>query len=233
MGLGLRRNFVTQWPSEQPYQVLNWINDPLYSTQRRPSWRVLAFKMKRVTRGHNIVADGWARASNPHPHPNPAHTLKHTQKVFKNAHFSTFWLLIHGQTDRLKDGPTDQWMDKSSLRVACLQLQSRRRWIQHERTITSHPLYRRISVTPESVIAGCNYIFFSRVLLCPFVHQPVRPLVGQSTFLLFWRYWAIELTAPAQIWPNTLVIFSFTAHAHSHATGVAVYPALLKENTIE
>ena len=90
----------------------------------------------------------------------PPFTLNYTQKVFKNAHFSTFWLLIHGQTDRLKDGPTDQWMDKSSFRIACLQLQSRRRWIQHERTITSHPLYRRISVTPESIIAGCNCIFF-------------------------------------------------------------------------
>ena len=36
---------------------------------------------QQVTRGHNIVADGWAGASNPHPHPNPPPTLKHTQKV--------------------------------------------------------------------------------------------------------------------------------------------------------
>ena len=26
-------------------------------------------KKEQVTRGHNIVADGWAGASNPHPHP--------------------------------------------------------------------------------------------------------------------------------------------------------------------
>ena len=32
---------------------------------------------KQVTQGHNIVADGWAGASNPHPHPNPH---PHTQK---------------------------------------------------------------------------------------------------------------------------------------------------------
>ena len=30
---------------------------------------VLKEKEKQVTRGHNIVADGWAGASNPHPHP--------------------------------------------------------------------------------------------------------------------------------------------------------------------
>ena len=28
---------------------------------------------KQVTRSHNIVADGWAGASNPHPHPMSPH----------------------------------------------------------------------------------------------------------------------------------------------------------------
>ena len=32
--------------------------------------RVLCL-LVQVTRGHNIVADGWAGASNPHPHLNP------------------------------------------------------------------------------------------------------------------------------------------------------------------
>ena len=36
---------------------------------------------QQVTRGHNIVADGWAGASQPHPHPNPPPTHKHTQQV--------------------------------------------------------------------------------------------------------------------------------------------------------
>ena len=30
-------------------------------------------KRKQVTRGHNFVADGWAGASNPHPHVMPHH----------------------------------------------------------------------------------------------------------------------------------------------------------------
>ena len=36
-----------------------------------------------MTRGHNIVADGWAGASNPHPLPNPPPSLKHTRKVLE------------------------------------------------------------------------------------------------------------------------------------------------------
>ena len=36
--------------------------------------------------GHNIVADGWAGASNPHLHPNPPPTLKHTLKVIQGSH---------------------------------------------------------------------------------------------------------------------------------------------------
>ena len=39
----------------------------------------------------NIVADGWAGASNPHPHIH-----NHTQKVTKILVFSTFLLNQHG-----------------------------------------------------------------------------------------------------------------------------------------
>ena len=60
---------------------------------------------------NNIVADGWAGASNPHPHPNPYSTRKHTQKVPKT-------LPMDGPTD----GPTDGRTDKASYRVACPQL---------------------------------------------------------------------------------------------------------------
>ena len=35
-------------------------------------------KNKQVTRGHNIVADGWAGASNPQPHPKPLSIHNHT-----------------------------------------------------------------------------------------------------------------------------------------------------------
>ena len=42
---------------------------------------------KQATRGHNIVADGWAGAANPHPHPTPHPiprlTQTHTQKASK------------------------------------------------------------------------------------------------------------------------------------------------------
>ena len=59
---------------------------------------------EQVTRGHNIVADGWAGASNPRPHPNPPPTLKHTQKSIENARFPTFKLDDPGPTDRRTDG---------------------------------------------------------------------------------------------------------------------------------
>ena len=52
-----------------------------------------------MTRGHNIVADEWAVASNPHPPPNPPATLKHTL-VFPLFNSIT---MTNGQMD----GPTD------------------------------------------------------------------------------------------------------------------------------
>ena len=62
-----------------------------------------------VTRGHNIVADGWAGASNPHPQPNPG------PKVSKTLVFNSITM-----TDR----PTNRRTDKASYRVACPQLTS-------------------------------------------------------------------------------------------------------------
>ena len=48
----------------------------------------------QVMQGHKIVADGWAGACNPHPHPRPplTHTLAHTYNrncSIWNARFST------------------------------------------------------------------------------------------------------------------------------------------------
>ena len=57
-----------------------------------------------MTRGHNIVADGWAGASNPHSHPTQM-LKKHLKRLL--PHFSTRG---HGRTD----GRTD----KVSYRVA-------------------------------------------------------------------------------------------------------------------
>ena len=57
-----------------------------------------------MTRGHNIVADGWAGASNSHPHLTPIpHTQ--TQKASKTLVFSLIDSLT--QTDGPTDGPTD------------------------------------------------------------------------------------------------------------------------------
>ena len=53
-------------------------------------------KRKQVTRGHNIVANGWAGASNPHPHPNPPQTYA---KGIKKRSFSHFSTRAHGPTD--------------------------------------------------------------------------------------------------------------------------------------
>ena len=69
-----------------------------------------------MTRGYNIVADGWAGASNPPSTPQLPHTLsyakKFLQKVFKNKRlFPHFWT----GADGLTDGPTDGWTDEQSV----------------------------------------------------------------------------------------------------------------------
>ena len=71
---------------------------------------------KQVTLGHNIVADGWAGASNPHfdpTHPPTAH--KHQKRSL--SYFST---RAHGRMDQRMD----QRMDKASYRVVCPQLKT-------------------------------------------------------------------------------------------------------------
>ena len=50
---------------------------------------------QHVTRGHNIVADGWAGASNPHPNPN-----FHPKILF----FPLDPIWMDEQTDRRTDG---------------------------------------------------------------------------------------------------------------------------------
>ena len=51
-------------------------------------------KEKQVTRGHNIVADGWAGVANslphPTPHPTPLPTQTLTQKASKTLVFPLF-----------------------------------------------------------------------------------------------------------------------------------------------
>ena len=48
---------------------------------------------KQVTRGHNIVADGWAGASNPQPHPNhiPKPPQTHSHAAIPTAASYTFF----------------------------------------------------------------------------------------------------------------------------------------------
>ena len=50
--------------------IVNFADKPYNDSFLPPS------KVKQVTRGHNIVADGWAGASNPHSHSMPpTHTV--------------------------------------------------------------------------------------------------------------------------------------------------------------
>ena len=82
--------------------------------------------MKQVTRGHNIVADGWAGASNPQPHANLTHSCHPLTHPYThnnncsiiNTRFSRFKLKRDGPTD----GPMDRRTDKASYRVAYPQL---------------------------------------------------------------------------------------------------------------
>ena len=58
-----------------------------------------------MTRGHNIIADGWQGHPIPHPHPNSHCTLKLTQK------HPFFPLFISFIMDRPTDQRTSEWMD--------------------------------------------------------------------------------------------------------------------------
>ena len=40
---------------------------------------------KQVTRGYNIVANGWEGAYNPHPYPLPPHAHSHTKTIMTAA----------------------------------------------------------------------------------------------------------------------------------------------------
>ena len=67
---------------------------------------IISAQKKQVTRGHNIVAEGWAGASNPHLHPMPPTNThkKHLKRLF--FHFSTCALLTDGRTNRQTNGRT-------------------------------------------------------------------------------------------------------------------------------
>ena len=62
---------------------------------------------EQVTRGHNIVAEGWAGASYPHPYPMPlSQTQKKTSKTLNFALFVSTDQRTNGPTDQLNDGRT-------------------------------------------------------------------------------------------------------------------------------
>ena len=61
-------------------------------------------QIEQVTRGHNIVADGWAGASNPNQHPMPPHQHTYPKQNIQIACFCTFQLVRYRQTDRRTDG---------------------------------------------------------------------------------------------------------------------------------
>ena len=85
-----------------------------------------------MTRGHNIVADGWAGAANAHPHPmphpTPFPTHTQTRKASKTLIFPLF------DSCPRADQRTDRRMDKASYRVACPQLRKQIEYINDEMT---------------------------------------------------------------------------------------------------
>ena len=64
-----------------------------------------------MTRGHNIVADGWAGAYNPHPYPRPPRTNSRTQIITMVLSKARDFVLINSITP---DGTTDRRTDKAS-----------------------------------------------------------------------------------------------------------------------
>ena len=116
-----------------------------------------SYRCKQVTRGHNIVADGWAGASNHHPHPNPLPTLKHTQKVSKTLVFALFnWITM---TDQRTDGRTD----KGSYGVACPQLKM---ILECEQKFVMNKSQFTLNIANSS---GCTFPFL--FVICSVVFQ--------------------------------------------------------------
>ena len=83
---------------------------------------------KQVTRGHNIVADGWTGAANPHPHPTPhptpLPTQTHTQKASKTLVFPLFDSC--SRTDQWTNGPTDRRMDRRTKHLIELRVRNKK-----------------------------------------------------------------------------------------------------------
>ena len=77
-----------------------------------------------MTRGHNIVADGLAGASNFHPRPTSPTNIQENHIKLAFSHFLTH---AHRPTDQPKDQQTDRQTDKASYRVAQLNMKKRRK----------------------------------------------------------------------------------------------------------
>ena len=113
------RNFHTNKQTNRPINTRTKRNKKQTNTQlnkdvstyklhtlKRKKGREERTKQKQETRGHKIVADGWAVVSNPHPHP------------LHKKHLTLVFALFDSWTDGWMDGRTD----KASYRVACPQL---------------------------------------------------------------------------------------------------------------
>ena len=72
-----------------------------------------------MTRGHNVVAEGWAGASNPQSHPNHTPNPPPTHSHTNDTNYSTLnTRFSHFQFERDKWSVTNGWTDKASHRVA-------------------------------------------------------------------------------------------------------------------
>ena len=120
------------WKDIQTFTIQPW---SLPKKRKKIRKRILANKtsflneankilgMKQVTRGHNIVADGWAGACNPHPHPRPPHSHSNTQIITTAASKMRVFALFNSIiTDGRTNGRTNGRTDKASYKVACPQL---------------------------------------------------------------------------------------------------------------
>ena len=92
--------------------------------------------------GHNIVADRWAGAANPHPHPTPHPTPLPTQTHTQKAKTLVFPLF---DSCSGTDGQMDRRTDKAPCRVACPQLKTPRmdQWTNGQ----TKPLIGKKSIT--------------------------------------------------------------------------------------
>ena len=164
----------------RPGQYLNSLERLRRSSEARHNKRI-----KQVTQGHNIIADRWAGASNPHPNPTPdTHLQKHLKRL--SYHFLTH---VHGPTDQRMDRRTNRSMDNAPYRVGCPQLKSVMDQPSNQPTFIQNILwesYSKFDFVQRSFKKFDKILIFQRECMEMCLHGNQHPSSIKHTFISYY-----------------------------------------------